>query len=124
MRRYTSTILIVTSLFIGEVHTFWERRPVEVQNWIYAKPTPMSVQWNVKFAASELSYLLLALALLLYTPNRVNKSTATALVCFAAFNILAYFYNYKTFDYGLLYIVFIIAWIISFFRHKNSNLIR
>ncbi len=124
MKQYASTLLVVISMFLGELHTFWEREPLRPQNWIYAVSREMPLQWNIKFAADQLAYLMIAIAFLLFVRNRVNMATATALTVFAVLNLGMYFYNYKTFGYGWLYIAFVIVWIIAFIRHKNSNLIK
>lgn len=123
MRRYAATILLSLTLFIGEVHTYWEGRPLRPQNWIWKVSREMPLQWNIKYASDQLSFILIALAFVVYVPNRVNKATAIAFFYFAVLSGFLYFYNYKTLGYGWIYICFVIVWFLAFFRHKNRNLI-
>jgi hypothetical protein len=124
MRKYATTFLIGLTLLVNEIHTFWERKPVSIQNWIIDAYKPMTVQWNVKYASDQLNFILFAFALLLYVPNRANRSTAITLVCYAFLDTIAYFYNYKTFGYGLIYLILAGIWNLSFFWHKNSTNIK
>jgi hypothetical protein len=124
MRKYATTFLIAATLLIGELHTFWERSPYMSENWIYAVERPMPLQWNVKLASDQLNFILFAFALFLYVPNRANRSTAITLVCYAFLDTIAYFYNYKTFGYGLIYLILAGIWNLSFFWHKNSTNIK
>lgn len=124
MRRYASTILLSLTLFIGEVHTFWERGPLRPQNWIWKVQREMPLQWNIKFAADQLCFIMLCAAFLLYSPNRVNRATAVTFFCFAIIDTLLYFYNYKTYGYGYIYLILTGIWLYAYFWHKNSTGVR
>lgn len=124
MRRYAATILLSLTLFIGEVHTYWEGRPLRPQNWIWKVSREMPLQWNIKLASVQLNMILIFLAFLLYVPNRVNKATAVTFFWFAVLDTVLYFYNYKTFGYGYLYLVLAVIWLMAYFWHKNSTGVR
>lgn len=117
--KYAATILLISTFLIGELHTFWEKASQAPVNWIYAVSRPMCVQWNVKYLSEELNWLLVALALLLYRSNRVNRSAAIAYVFYRCADVALYLYNYKTFGYGFLYMAIALVFAISYLTNKR-----
>lgn len=103
MRKWASTILLTAVIFIGELHTFWEKGGERVQNWIWKIERPMPLQWNIKYLTDEVSWLLVSLAVFLYLPNRLNKTVAAAFVFYQLFSLAWYFYNFKTYGFGWIY---------------------
>lgn len=116
LRMYATTYVLLLTIYLGEVHTFWEKQnPPVIQNWIWRKPTPMSIQWNVKQAVDQLNYILVFVAALLYRKNKVNRTTLKAFIFYCSVDTLMYFYNYKTFDYGYVYLGVGTIWILMYF---------
>lgn len=102
--KYATTILFALSLAIGEVHTFWEGKKVVIENWVLTEYRPMAVQWNVKFVCMQATALLIALGVYTYKENPVNRTAAACLVVYEIADTLLYFYNYKLYGYGWVYI--------------------
>jgi hypothetical protein len=125
IRKYATAFLILISLSIGEVHTFWEKDAIRYENWIYSISVPMSIQWNIKFLTSGINSILIALALLLYQRNRFNKSIAIGYFFFTIFDILLYFYNYKTsYKYSTVYAGFGLVSLVAFYFNKKKALLK
>jgi hypothetical protein len=125
IRKYASAYLILISLSIGEIHTFWEKSAIKEVNWIYSVYVPMSIQWNVKFLTSGINSILIALAMFLYQRNRFNKSVAIGYIFFTIFDILLYFYNYKTsYTYSFIYGGFGAVALVAFYYNKIKALFK
>lgn len=120
MRRYLTTLIFGATLIIGELHTFWEHSSVKPVNWIIARSVPMTLQQNIQIALSELNFILYGFAMLYYVPNRVNKSTVITFICFCTLDTLAHFYNYKTYDYWIVYLMLIIIWPLVYLKIKKK----
>lgn len=108
VKAYFPMLILSLTLFIGELHTFWETPNPEPpkQNWIWKKPTPMTLQWNIKQASSQLNYILYFIAFYLYgkTPKRkLNVTAVKAFIFFMIVDAIMYFWNYKTYYYGATY---------------------
>jgi len=119
-----STIILVLTLPLGELHTFWAN-DTSVQNWIITEYIPMTVQWNIKFSAQELSVFAYFWAWVLWKENKVNRTTRMAFLWLAVMNVLLYFYNYKLGGFGKIYYWFAAFWIIvykwNYFTNWLSN---
>lgn len=114
MRKYLTTILLVLTLPIGEVHTFWAKDDT-IQNWIWKWEMPMLVHWNLKFAEQQINIIIYFVAWLLWQPNRINKTTIWAFFWLAIFDTLMYFYNYKTGGFGKIYFWFVGFWLVAYY---------
>ena len=113
MRKYLTTILLVATIPLGELHTFWHNDRT-VENWIYAHPTPMLIQWNVKFLTNEITPIFYFLAWYFYKPNKINKTTVISFLWLAVFNLFLYFYDFKTGSkFGSVYLWFIGFWLLT-----------
>ncbi len=121
MRKYASSIILSLSLFLGEIHTFWEKSAVKVENWIIARHVPMTVQWNIKYAVQEFVIIFYFLAFALYVRNKVNRTTVLAFLMLAVLDTLVYFYNFKTYGFGGIYIWFVIFWIWMYYGKAAAN---
>lgn len=110
--KYATTILLACTIVIGELHTVWERQPVRYENWIINRNVPMSVQQNVKNACDQLNFILYFVAFLSYAGhcNRVNKTTVKTFAVFMFADAALYFWNYKTYDYYIVYFWLIGIW--------------
>lgn len=118
MSKYLFTYLLVFTLILGEVHTYWEKKPIRNENWIINNSVPMSIQWNVKLATDQAWYIIVFTSMLFYKPNRVNKATVPAFICFAVIDTLFYFWNYKTYGYGYTYLFVAGIWLILYNWHR------
>lgn len=120
MRNNWSTIILVLTLPLGELHTFWAN-DTTVQNWIITEYIPMTVQWNIKFSAQELSVFAYFWAWVLWKENKVNRTTRMAFLWLAVMNVLLYFYNYKLGGFGKIYYWFAAFWIIVYKWNYFTN---
>lgn len=117
MRKYATSMILAATLPLGELHTFWER-DTRVQNWILDRTVPMTIQWNVKYLTDQVWWILVFIAMLLYVENRINKATALSFLVFSVLDLFMYIYNFKTYDYGYVYFIIAIIWII-FYKWKR-----
>lgn len=120
MRPYATTLILALTIFIGELHKFWEYDST-VQNWIIAEYRPMLIKWNMKYLEVEVSVIAYFCAWLLYIPNKVNRTTIWAMFWLAVMDVVLYFYNYKTHGFGAVYYWFAAFWIISFYWNRATN---
>lgn len=124
MKRYLPTILLALTLASGEIHTFWSKSALyETTNWIWKRPTPMALDWNIKYAVLQFNYIIWFVAMFLYGkyPNRINKTTVIAFICFAILDTIMYFYNYKVYKYGGAYWLFLALWVFTYFWRGKSK---
>ncbi len=119
MKKYRTTLLIWASLLVSELHSLWENCKVN-QNWIFKERVVMSVQWNVKNVTDEIWFIMMALAILVYEKNRINRTTVLAYTAFCIIDMFMYFYNYKREGYGAVYTFLLIAWILIY-NHGRSK---
>jgi hypothetical protein len=110
IKQYYTTLIIWFSLLVNELHTLWEGSAAK-SNWIWKANVVMPDQWNVKYATDELWFILMALAILFYKPNRINKASVLAFLFFCVADMFMYFYNYKQAGYEAIYTFLLIAWI-------------
>lgn len=122
MRKYLATILLILTLPIGELHTFWHNDRT-VENWIINRPTPMLIQWNVKYLCDEIIPIFYFLAWYSYRPNRVNKATVSAFLLLAVLDLELYVNNFKTGRFGNVYLWFLAFWIAAMFWKGSANYI-
>lgn len=71
----------------------------------------MPVQWNIKYITDELWFILMAIAILFYIPNRINKATVKAYLVFCVLDLVMYFYNYKQEGYEWMYMILLVSWV-------------
>jgi hypothetical protein len=135
--KYITTYLLAATLLIGELHTFWGKGvisveqngkkvllrdglPVPKENWILFRSVPMTMQKNVKEAGSELIFILYFIAAWFFAkyPNRVNKTTVLTFICFMVMDAAMYFVNFKTWHYGYIYFVIALIWLYLYHRLK------
>jgi hypothetical protein len=116
MIKYSTTFILMLTVLVGELHTFWENGSTEVVNWIWSENVPMTVQWNIKYLTNQVNMTLYFVALFLfaYYPNRVNFATVSAFILFSLVDTLMYLYNFKRYEYGLSYFILLILWILAY----------
>lgn len=119
MRKYAAALILASTIIIGEIHTFWEHSSTSPVNWILFRQVPMSLQQNLQLALSELNFILYFVAWKLYLPNRVNRNAVTTFLCFCILDAGAYFINYKTYGYWVVYLILIIIWALLQFKKKR-----
>lgn len=113
MRKYATTILIMASMLLAELHTFWPSGG-EPENWIWRNYIPMSVRWNVKYLSNEMWPILIFVSLLLYKKNKINYTTILAGLVWCILDVMMYLYNYKTTGYWKVYFWIVPIWIIMY----------
>ena len=116
MRRNATWIILALTLPLCELHTFWHGDG-RTSNWIIDRPTPMLIEWNVKYAVSQITVILYFLAWLLYVPTRSNKVIVRAFFAVALLDTMLYFWNYKTDGYGYVYFAYFFFFLL-FVRKK------
>jgi len=147
MKKYLTFILLSSSLLLAELHTFWERKtkienvngvqvqmvkygnewkPIKQENWILKLYVPMPVQQNVKMTTDEAWYILIFGIMLVLLKrkdqdNRINRTTIKTFICFAIYDALFYFYNYKTKEYSMVYFLLLVTWIIIYIYDGRRN---
>lgn len=122
IRSAATTILLSCTVLIGELHNFWSDN-AQVQNWIVANPRPMLIAWNVKYLTNQITPILYFLAWILYRANRVNLTTIKCFLVFSVFDTILYFYNFKTYGYGGVYVWLIAIWAAMYnFRRWDKHL--
>lgn len=116
MKSYATSLILASTLLIGEIHTFWEKAPVRYENWIIHAYKPMTVQWNVKFVGEEVNWILFMVAMWYFGryPNRVNKITVRVFIAVAIVDLGLYFWNFKTVDYHYVYFCMVIVWAVMY----------
>lgn len=126
MRKYLTTILLILSIFIAESHSYLGRYSAVKQNWILALDRTMELSWNVKLLSDQINAVIYFFAMYFYIPNKVNKTTVTAFIILCFIDMAMYFHNYKTLNYGSVYVWVVITWVCIFYieviKHKISNL--
>lgn len=120
IRQYKTTLIIWASLLISELHSFWENS-TEKANWILKENVVMSVQWNIKNLTDEVWFIMMALAILVYEKNRINRTTVLAYTAFCCIDMIMYFYNYKQAGYEAIYTFLLIAWILIYNHGGRST---
>lgn len=123
--KYLTTYLLASTLFIGELHTFWESDPgLEKYNWIWTVQRPMSIQWNIKYLTDQVLPIIYFIAFFYYgkTHNKVNKTTVLSFLIFVSIDTFMYFYNYKTEGYWKMYLWIPVFWLIIYnWKGKMSD---
>lgn len=115
MRKYATTLIIWASLLLSELHTFWEQTNQEI-SFTIGKYYPMNIQWAVKYMTDEFLFPLLALAVVLYKPNRINKASVLAYISFCIGDVGLFFYDFKQDGelYQWNYLLLLISWILIY----------
>ena len=121
MRRFLTTIILVITLPLGELHSYWAK-DTRVQNWIIAVRRPMLISWNIKFVEMEVVVIMYFLAWTFYIKNRINKTTVEAFLILSIVDILFYFYNYKLGGFGSAYLWFALIWLVIYYRHSIKRI--
>lgn len=121
MKRYLTSILLWFSLLLSELHTFWENASQKPVNWILKRSVPMSVQWNVKMLTDQIWYILIFVAMFYYKKNRINRTTVITFIFFSLFDTVMYVYNYKTYEYSIVYFLLLITWILIYVYHGKRS---
>ncbi len=114
MKAYTTSILLWLALILGELHSYFPDGP-ETYNLILRKYVPMTANWNVWFIGVNVQWLLLIMAIRFYRHNKHNRVTIRVFTYFAIIDIFLYFYNWKTYEYGKVYIWMAAAWLLMYY---------
>lgn len=115
MKKYTTTILLIISVFIAEAHSYTGKYAMLKQNWIWTIDRTMELQWNIKYLSDQINAVIYFVAMYFYTPNRVNISTVLSFIILCVIDFLMYLHNFKTLHYGSVYAWIVMLWGIMFF---------
>src|SRR5574342_446019 len=104
-------------VLLGEVHTFWERSCI-YGRWIIKYPfdVSMHIQHYIKDNGVMLNWILLSVFAyrLGKKPTRFSFWLLSMFIVWKCINIPVYWYNYRTFGYGWVYVVVIVIGFISY----------
>lgn len=120
MRKYATSLILWATIIIGEVHCLFAGIP-GAYNWIWRRNYPLTVQWNVWFVAKDINYILLLVAAGYWQRNRINILTLRVFTYFALIDFILYFYNYKTYEYGKVYLWMAAAWLLMYHWKKITD---
>lgn len=125
VKKYLTTLLLATTLFIGEIHTYWEKAPERYENWIIGRYEPMTIQWNVKFVCEEAIGIIYFIAMWFFAkyPNKVNRVTVILFICLAIVDAALYFWNFKTVNFHYVYFCMVAGWIVLLRKELKQRLI-
>lgn len=105
-------IIMGSMVLLAEVHTFWEHSDI-AGKWIYDYPweSPIRLQNYVSDNAGMINLLLISVFAYRIGKRPTNFSfwLLTLFIIWKAVNIPFYWYNYRTFGYGWVYIGLIIT---------------
>lgn len=116
MRRYATTWLLLASIVIAESHSYVGEYGETHANWILTVDRTMPIKWNIKYLSDEINAIIYFVAMLLYIPNRVNKTTVITFIILCVIDLVMYFHNYKTLFYGSVYVWSAGIWMLVFSR--------
>ena len=82
----------------------------------------MSIGWNIKYAASQFQFIIIALMVITYARerNKVNKVSVFVFLLWTVLDTVVYFFNFKQFEYHIMYIFLPLAWF-SFYYWKGKK---
>lgn len=106
MKNCITGICLWLTAIIGELHSLFPDGPA-TYNWIWHAHVPMTLNWNVWFLGVNTQILLLFIAIRFWKPNKHNDITLRVFTYFAIVDYFLYFYNWKTVDYGYIYLAMI-----------------
>ena len=113
--KYITSILIWVSLLVNEAHTlFTGRGNVNFHGRV------MDIQWAAWFIGNSVWGVLMAAAILLYRPNRINITTVKAYLIFCSIDLAMLLINYKQAGYEGIYTALLISWILIY-NHGTKN---
>lgn len=115
----TSLILFAT-IFVGELHNFWAGNET-VQNWILFRPTPMPIEWNVKYLIQEVLPIMYFLAWIFYKDNPVNNAVIKSFLFLSVIDLAVYLVNFKTGEFGSIYFWFIAFFLLTLKRKQLAS---
>lgn len=121
--KYATTILLALSFIVAEIHTFWHNDST-VENWILGVDRPMPRNWNIKYAGDQAVWILVGIAMFCYgySRNLANRTSVTVFLIWCVADTCLYFYNFKTFGYGIIYWALLAMWLLLFWvgKHKRA----
>lgn len=126
VKRYAVSLMLAVTFFIGESHNIWSgnKQLVRVS---YLNPIEIPMEWAVKQHSDQIIAIVFIFALFLYgktiSRNRVNAISVRIVLCWVLFDYYSYLYNYKTFNYGIVYIFLSVIWVLSIFGKQIGDLL-
>lgn len=120
MRGCITSVTLWLTAMIGELHSMFPDGP-DTYNWIMRNNVPMTLNWNVWFVGINTQILLLFIAIRYWRKNKHNVLTVRVFTYFAFVDYFLYFYNWKTVDYGYIYLWMIGAYFLMFYWNNITT---
>lgn len=116
--RYITTILLWLIIISGELHTQFSGRMVK---YCLACTDKIPLNWQVKYLTHEAWFIMMAAAVFLYKPNRVNRTTAVVYFLFCVADLVLYIVNFKRDGYGWIYASVLPAWLLIYYYGNRTT---
>lgn len=123
-RKYNiwQAVIMACIVVLGEVHTFWEKSDI-AGKWIYDYPWefPIRLQNYVSDNAGMINWILLSVFAYRLGKRPTNFSfwLLSLFIIWKAVNIPFYWYNYRTFGYGWVYVGLILVGALTYKRFNK-----
>lgn len=115
-------LTISAIVLLGEIHVFWEHSSTSGK-WIYIYPweNPLRLQDYIHQNASMINWILFSTFAyrLGKHPTRIGFWLLGLFIVWKSVNIPLFWYNYRTFGYGWVYIGLVIIGIITYPKKKR-----
>lgn len=108
------------ALIVGELHCYFPDGP-ETYNLVWRKYVPMTANWNAWFIGINVQWMLLIIAIGCWSKNKHNLITLRVFTYFGLIDFILYFYNWKTYEYGKVYIWMAAAWLLMYYKKKITG---
>lgn len=139
---FTQLLLLLSTVLIGELHTFWERSPIVYHGVLcYKFDWPCSIQWYIKDNGEMLNWVIVSWVVVRFAKklrqvvidlNRADLKVSSKIflhvskiyLAWRLFDIIMYWYNYKTYGYGFVYLAAVIVGVITYhikWKRKRLN---
>lgn len=115
MRKYVTTLILLLSLIVQEVHIFFPDDVNNQVNLIWMNYKPMTLAWNIRYIENEVLPLLYFMAFYLYVPNFQNRLSVRVFLYFYIVNLIMYFCDFKALEnYYKIYLWMAGFWILAY----------
>ncbi len=124
MRKNLTTWLIILTLLIGELHTLPFFSDEKVENWILRAFKPMTQVWNMTYLEWQIKAPLYFLAFRFWRPNKINRTTITAMLFAGIVDTIMYFYDFKKpMYYGSFYVWLALFWFLVYYWRTDRGVV-
>jgi len=106
MRKLFPVLVLVSTYVVGQAYTLFPDNPLSLHNWILFDYVPMTTAWNVKYLSEEINRILEAIAFAIMLKDRkIYGFVAISYLSYRVLDIIFYFINFKTYDYGWVFVL-------------------